>query len=405
MNTAATSMDRRKFLVSSTVVGAGLLARVPQVLADVDLSVRPEYRGPNVILIRWGGGARRRESLDPKHTCAPFLTHELTQRGVLFPQMEIDRFHDYQTSHGEGTLYILTGQYERFRDVAESRPSVGHKFLGARFEARVPTLFEYCREAFKVPAHQALLVNGEDRGDEEFYNFSNHHLFGVNYRSQTLSLRRYKTWLLQQQLAAGKFDGRALAEKQKQLHEFQSLDYRVDKETGQGKPIEQFWASWREYYGESGLVNPRGDRLLTELTLRAIRELRPRLTMVNYQDCDYVHWGYLDHYTRGLAIMDAEVKRLVSVVEADPEYRDNTVWVVVPDCGRDDNPFAAVPCQHHFGTRSAHEIFALVFGKGIPVRQVVDRTVSQIQLAATIGRIMGMKTPFAENAVLEEVFA
>lgn len=395
--------DRRTFLLGSAAASASLLTSFPTLGATT--TPRPEYRGPKVVIIRWGGGARRRESLDPRHTCAPFLTHELTRRGTLFPQMEIDRFHDYQTSHGEGTLYILTGQYERYRDVAESRPEAGRKLLGARFEAKVPTLFEYFREAYQVPAHQALLINGEDRADEEFYNFSNHHLFGVDYRSQTLSLRRYKTWLLQQQLAAGQFEGRQRTEKEKQLREFQSLDYRADKEAGQGPEIEQFWSNWRNYYGDTGLVNPRGDRLLTELTLRAIRELRPQLTMINYQDCDYVHWGYLDHYTRGLAIMDDEVKRLVTTVEADPEYRDNTLWVVVPDCGRDDNPFTAVPCQHHFGTRSSHEIFALFFGKDVPRGKVVDRTVGQIQVASTVGQLMGMKTPFAENAVLEEVFA
>ena len=98
-------------------------------------------------------------------------------------------------------------------------------------------------------------------------------------------------------------------------------------------------------------------------------------------------------------------KTVVQIVEADPEYRDNTLWVVVPDCGRDDNPYTAVPCQHHFGTRSSHEIFALFFGRGIPRGKVVDRTVSQIQVASTVGQLMGMKTPFAENAVLEEAFA
>ena len=411
MNSLATSLDRRTFLRASALAGAACMpgfrawSDLPAVgIASETPAVRPEYRGPNVFVIRWGGGSRRRESIDPQHTCAPFLTHELTRRGVLFPRMEIDRFHDYQTSHGEGTLYILTGRYERFQDVAASRPEVPAKFLGARFEASVPTLFEYLRESFEVPSHQALLVNGEDRGDEEFYNFSNHHLFGVNYRSQTLSLRRYKTWLLQRQLEEGKFAGSELEKQRKQLQEFQSLDYRAARESGQGAALDRYWTDWRRYYGDSGLVNPRGDRLLTELTLRAVRDLRPKLVMVNYQDVDYVHWGYLDHYTRGMAIMDDEVKRLVTLVEADPEYRDNTVWVVIPDCGRDDNPYISVPCQHHFGSRSSHEIFALLFGKGIPKGQVVDRTVSQVQITGTIGRLMGLKTPFAESAVLEEAF-
>lgn len=399
-------VGRRSFL-RTVAVGAGVLAGVPAARPNEtpnNASAAMDYRGPNVFIIRWGGGARRRESIDPSHTLTPFLCHELRRRGVLYPRMEIEQFQDYQTSHGEGTLYILTGKFARFRDIHETR-GANRKFLGARFEAEVPTLFEYFRQTYAVPEHQALLINGEDRGDEEFYNFSNHHLFGVQYRSQTLSLRRYKTWLLRRQIAEGRFEGRTLAERTRQLEELESLDYRAIRTGSMEGALDGFWERWRAHYGETGLINPRGDRLLTELTLRATRELQPRLVMVNYQDCDYVHWGYADHYTRGLTIMDEEVRKLVTQVEADPFYRDHTVWVVVPDCGRDDNPFMAVPFQHHFNSRSSHEIFALMFGAGVPAGKVVERKVSQTQLAATVGKIMGFPTPHAESAVLEEVFA
>jgi len=139
--------------------------------------------------------------------------------------------------------------------------------------------------------------------------------------------------------------------------------------------------------------------------VRAIHELRPRLLMVNYQDCDYVHWGYLSHYTRAVAIMDEGLRRIVDTVEADPEYRDRTIFVVVPDCGRDNNPLANVPCQHHFNSRSAHEIFALIAGPGVARGQVVDRVVDQTQLAGTIARLMGFTAEHAEGRLLEETIA
>lgn len=37
-------------------------------------------------------------------------------------------------------------------------------------------------------------------------------------------------------------------------------------------------------YGDDGLRNARGDRLLTELAVQALTQLQPRLMMVNYQD-------------------------------------------------------------------------------------------------------------------------
>lgn len=127
--------------------------------------------------------------------------------------------------------------------------------------------------------------------------------------------------------------------------------------------------------------------------------------MVNYNDPDYVHWGNPSHYTRGISIIDQGLQRLVAAVENDDYYRGNTVFVIVPDCGRDANRALAVPYQHHFNTRSAHEIFALFFGPGIARGQVIDREVNQISIASTVGQVMELKTQHTEGPVLEEVFA
>ena len=409
MNSESSPLDRRTFL-RTTALGAVALAGAPRMLArglGTGLTPPlPEYHGPNVILIRFGGGVRRRESIaDPANTWCPYLLKELVPRGVFYPRMEIDQLRDLNTSHGEGTLNLITGKYVKYVDAAKHRADLEKHLLAARFESAVPTIFEYLRGAFNVPDHQAIMINGEDRPDEEYYDFSNHHLFGVRFRSQTLSLRKYKTWLYRNQLGEGKLTADERKAKAKELAKFEANDFRTKPGESPGAALESFWQRWREHYGDSGFVNPRGDQLLTALALRSLKELRPKLMMVSYQDCDYVHWGYLSHYTNGIRLMDEGIRQLVAAVEADPEYRDNTVFVIAPDCGRDDNPFMAVPCQHHFNTRPAHEIFALVFGTGIARGQIVDKLTQQISVAATIGKLMGFTPKFAEAPVLGEVFA
>ncbi|MEO1844418.1 MAG: hypothetical protein ABGZ37_09100, partial [Akkermansiaceae bacterium] len=326
-------------------MGAGIAGLAPATFGASPL-VRPTYSGPNVIVVRFGGGVRRRETIDDRHTYAPYLCKELTKRGTLYNNMSIAQFEDINTSHGEGTLYILTGKYQKFKDVDDA-------FLGSRFEAKVPTVFEYLRKSYDVPEHQTLIINGEDRTAEEFYSFSNHHLFGANFKSESLSLYRYKVWLLDQQIKAGKWKGKKLEQKTNALKKMTSLDYRTAGKTKQNEKIAEFWARWKHHYGESGFVNPRGDRLLTELTLWSMQHLQPRLLMVNFNDPDYVHWGNMSHYTRGISIIDQGIKELVNAVDANPFYRDNTIFVVVPDCGRDSNPLVAVPCQHHFNSKSS----------------------------------------------------
>ncbi len=266
----------------------------------------------------------------------------------------------------------------------------------------MPTVFEYFRKEYDIPDYQALIVNGEDRTDEEFYSFSNHHLFGVEYRSNVLSLYRFKVYLLRRQIERGDMPEKELVEKKKQLAKLEALDVRVSDPEAQSPEINGFWEDWRTFYGESGFVNPRGDRLLAELAVRALKQLRPKLLMVNFNDPDYVHWGNPMHYTLGISIIDEGIKRIVEAVEGDEEYRDNTVFVIVPDCGRDTNRMMDVPFQHHFGSRSSHEIFALFFGPGIARGQVVDRTVDQVSVAATIGHTMKFAAGHTEGPVLSE---
>src|SRR2546425_256347 len=411
--TKAGKVRRRAFLkglVAGTPIGllgaslSGLSADkrlLGEPLPIVGAPPKPPYRGPNVIIVRFGGGARRRETIDPQFTYAPFLCHDLAKRGTLFPKMEIDSFTPtvgVDTSHGQGTLYIITGKYEKYKDITQ-------KFMAERFESKAPTIFEYLRKAYDVPDYQTLIVNGEDRSNEEFYTFSNHHLYGINYRSNTLSLYRYKTFLLRRAIQEGKWSGKELEKKQKELAKLEAVDYRNAEPNGQAPELVSFWERWRQYYGETGLVNPRGDRLLTELAIRAVKQLRPKLLMVNYQDCDYVHWGNLTHYTRAISVMDDGLKQLVAAVQAEPEYRDNTIFVVAPDCGRDNNPLADVPCQHHFNSRSAHEIFALLVGPGLRKSIVVDKPTDQISIAGTVAQLMGVKAEHAESRILEEAIA
>jgi hypothetical protein len=413
-------IDRRRFLAHAAA-GVGTLAglaagcepkeqqpnyeppdKTDRPLANEKPIPYPANR-PNVVLVRFGGGVRRRETVElPDRTYCPFITHELGGRhGVLFNNVEIASAPGIDTSHGQGTLSILTGEYRHYEDISR-------KPFAERFVAQVPTIPEYLRRRYSdVAGHQALIVNGEDRINEEFYTFSNHHLFGVNYRSTVLSLYGYKTYLLKKQLEEGGLSDKERADREKKLKEMQSKDYRVEEHKGVVNPfLEKFWGRWRRHYGDSGFVNPRGDRLLTTLTLWAMKELRPRFVMINYQDPDYVHWGPAHFYTRAVSAIDDGVREIWHAAQADDFYRDNTVFVVVPDCGRDNNRMMAVPFQHHFNSKSAHEVFAVVAGPKKLLRpspKTIDKLQQQISVAATVGELMGFKATHADAESLLKV--
>jgi hypothetical protein len=378
-------MDRRSFTLGMAGLAAGLTLPLPA------LAQTKSYTGPNVVLVRFGGGVRRAETIDVAATWAPYLRHVLAKRGTFIPDLRIDKLEGVNTSHAEGTLNLLTGRYLAYRDLSE--------LVGDRLEPTEPTLFEYLRSAFDIPSHQVLLVNGEDRPQEEFFTFGAGDHFGVEYRSEMLSLHRYKLYRTAMQLAEG-----GLTDEQRLLIEEERAGLLTQDPRGSSPDpspdVTAFWARWRQSYGDTGFKNPRGDRLLTELSVRAMAELKPRFLMVNYQDPDYVHWGNPSHYTRAIAIIDEGLQRLVSAADADPFYRDNTIFVITPDCGRDANPLAEVPFQHHFNSRSAHEVWAVIFGPGIG-KGVIDKPVDQSAIAPTIAAAMGFAAHRAEGDAIE----
>ncbi len=372
-------------------LGAGLAgAALPRVAGA------QSYRGPNVILIRFGGGVRRYETIDETGTYAPYTRKVLAERGVLIPDLMINQLNGGNTSHAEGTLNLLTGRYNAYRDA-------GSEFLQDRLEPTEPTLFEYLRRTYDIPSHQALLINGEDRPQEEFFTYGIHGHYGIDFRSEMLSLHRFKLYKFARILEEG-----GLTAEQEQLarnayDELLAVDAR-EFAPEQSPEIQAMWARWRAYYGDDGFKNPRGDRLLTELALWALRDLRPRLMMINYQDPDYVHWGNASHYTRAIAIIDEGIRRVVEAVEVDEEYRNNTIFVITPDCGRDANPLMSVPFQHHFNSRASHEVWALIFGAGVAKGRVLDRRVDQTAVAATLAEVMGVRAERAEGDVLSGLF-
>jgi len=385
---ARSVLDRRSF----TLGMAGLAASLTAPLAS--LAQTKTYQGPNVVLVRFGGGVRRAETIDEAATWAPYLRQVLAPRGTFIPDLRIDKLEGVNTSHAEGTLNLLTGRYLAYRDLSEA--------LGDRLEPTEPTLFEYLRSAFDIPSHQVLLVNGEDRPQEEFFTFGAGDHFGVDYRSEILSLHRYKLYRTGVQLEEGGLTDERRTAIEEERAGLLSQDPRGA--TPDPSPeVRAFWARWRQSFGDSGFKNPRGDRLLTELSVRAMAELKPRFLMVNYQDPDYVHWGNPSHYTRAIRVIDEGLQRLVAAADADPFYRDNTIFVITPDCGRDANPLAEVPFQHHFNSRSAHEVWAVIFGPGIG-KGVIDTPIDQSAIAPTIAAAMGFAAHRAEGNAIEGAF-
>src|SRR5258705_1733580 len=84
----------RRTFIRGVIAGGGLLAAGGRLSATESLlgetaDIKPAFRGPNVVLIRFGGGARRKETSDPQSTYSPFLCRQGVNRGTSFNDIAI----------------------------------------------------------------------------------------------------------------------------------------------------------------------------------------------------------------------------------------------------------------------------------------------------------------------------
>ncbi|MCB1590849.1 MAG: hypothetical protein KDI90_00220 [Alphaproteobacteria bacterium] len=354
-----------------------------------------KYKGPNVIVIRYGGGVRRRETIDREHSLSPFMMNRLIPNGTLYTNMSIAQLPNNDTDHAQGTVNIMTGRYFGYTNHHEN---VQGNFL----RPSVPSIFEYLRETYDIPAHEAVIINGEDRAQDDGFHKHLNESFGFSHQPELLSPTRFQAFMLQLRLEDEKLDKDKRKELEKQLSEVRKKSPEFLKPEEYSPEIQKFWRKWRSYYGDENRTQPRGDRQTTELALWSMRYLRPKLMMVNYQDPDLVHFGIKSHYTRAIPIIDEGIQTIVTAVESDPFYRENTVFVIIPDCGRDNNPLMDVPFQHHFNSRSSHEIFAVLYGTGIAKGKLVTNETDQTAIAPTIAALMGFKANRSEGDILRE---
>lgn len=140
--------------------------------------------------------------------------------------------------------------------------------------------------------------------------------------------------------------------------------------------------TWRE---------ERFDAFTAAFALRYLERERPRLLYVALGDTDeWAHARRYDDMLDGIALADRFLQSLWSWLQAQPEYRDNTLLIVTTDHGRGRTP--ADWTEHSSDVEGAQDIWLALAGPGQSARgELRDApTLRQGQVAATIAAAFGL---------------
>jgi hypothetical protein len=132
------------------------------------------------------------------------------------------------------------------------------------------------------------------------------------------------------------------------------------------------------------------DALLHQTLLDEVVHRRPRVLFVGYGETDeWAHNGRYDLVLQSAHAVDGFIRELWETMQAMPEYRARTTFIVTTDHGRGDGP---ENWKHHdWNVEGAQNMWIAVLGPDTPPlgeRRNAQR-VTQSQIAATVAALLG----------------
>ncbi|UCG43867.1 MAG: T9SS type A sorting domain-containing protein [candidate division WOR-3 bacterium] len=136
----------------------------------------------------------------------------------------------------------------------------------------------------------------------------------------------------------------------------------------------------------------------------------PKLVLVNLKNVDGTgHTGDYAAHLDAVRTADSVVYELYKKLQAVPPYtdtfyKDRTLLIVTTDHGRNDNAHGSFQ-GHGKWNHGCRDLIFYAFGPGIAAGKEVYVQRDRVDIAPTVGAMLGFPTPFAEGEVMTELFA
>ena len=375
----ALSMNRRNFLqsVCGASAGTAVFGRSAQARAV------PSSARNKIVVVTFGGGARDTETFAPEgQRNIPHLLGELIPQGTFFTQV-VNRG---ILGHYVATASIATGVYETFNNFLANPPEN-------------PTLFEYYRQALR---REDAWVIAPSNGFQRI-GASAHRRYGPEFGASVILPKQILAG------AAGKHNPSSIDYEHLLLDSYDTPISRPGLTQRQSDFNAHLLASILKLSVDDFMRHARTlnspDELSVFIARQLMRNLAPSLLLMTLHDIDVAHAGAYSLYLEGIQRADRLCGQLWAAIQTDPEYKDRTTLLILPDFGRDaDGDPGGNGFQHHrTGGPLARTTWLLALGPGIHGNVTVDRPIEPVDVVPTVGGLLGFDTPLARGRRIPEL--
>ena len=371
------ALTRRDFLKSAGLASTGAKFFG---LGSVMPPVR-SARAQKVVVVTFGGGARDEETFAPEgQENIPHLMKELIPQSTFFTQV-VNRG---ILGHYVATASLATGLYESFDNFADISPAN-------------PTVFEYFRRGLKRPAQDTWVI-APSNGFNRIGQSDGSHI-APGYGAQVILPKL----LLAEAFGA---DSRDLSASLLQDN-FEDIYFRplAPAATRQSQPLVNLLHLSVEEFRNHAQNIASADELSVYILRHVMQQFSPSLVWVTLHDMDVAHTGAYSLYIDGIRHTDRLCAEIWGAIQSDPEYKNRTTLLILPDFGRDsDISPSGNGFQHHrTGDPLSRTTWMMALGPNIRGDVTVNRQLQSIDLVPTLGALMGFQTPRASGTAVSEI--
>jgi len=372
------ALTRRDFLRSAAVAGAGR-----RLFGFAPLQALAPAAGQKTVVVTFGGGARDEETFAPEgQENIPHLLNELIPQATFFTQV-VNRG---ILGHYVATASLATGIYERFDNFADVSP-------------KNPTVFEYFRKGLKRPANDAWVIapsNGFNRIGQ-----SDGSLISTGYGARVILPKR----MLASALGKGATQSAGVeAILQDNYEDLLYTPPAINTDANLALLTDLLHLSVDDFAHHAKTLSS-ADELSVFVMRQLMKQFAPSLLWITLHDMDVAHTGAYSLYIDGIRRTDRLCADIWAMIESDPEYKDRTTMLILPDFGRDsDFTPGGNGFQHHrTGDPLSRTTWMMALGPHIRHNVTVDRPLDSLDLVPTLGALMNFQTPLAQGKLISEV--
>jgi len=350
---------------------------------------RKSYGTKHVVLVAFAGGVRSRETIgDPANI--PNLMR-IAERGVVCPNVNV-----MNNGHFGATMSIFTGLRE-FRGIRENE------------RGENPTVFEYVRKGRSEPANMVWLsTNGGAQQRNLVY--SSHKDFGEQYGANLIDAEGVFNAEFRKVIDSygrpsvpGQEEEEAIAKLRESMQPPPAVQGGVANDAETTARLQRYILE--EIQGRTAQITGpgAGDARAISVAVSVLRLFKPTLLGIVLQNADIAHGSY-NAYVNVIRRADEQLGRLWDSIQADPELRDSTTVMVLPEFGRDRNLNQRNGLDHGDNSPDLLKVSLIAAGPDFRKGKTVSANLQSIDVCPTACELLGVESEFSAGKVARALF-